>query len=391
MASSQPVLDLPCEPAGFSIEAQGHAFTFFPGGHERLAALLGLIDSARERLILAFYIFATDRCSALVRDALTRAAARGVEVRVIVDGFGADADEAFFAPMIDAGGHYCTFQAKWSRRYLIRNHQKLVVADRRVAMLGGFNVEDGYFVGRDEGGWTDLAFTVEGPVVERIETWFDQLEHWCLYREDQFIAIRRMVRRWDAGSGPVQLLIGGPTLGLSSWARGVSHDLLEGDRLDIMMAYFSPPRSLARRICRIARKGRTRLILSARSDNPATVGATRAYITKLLRAEVEVHEYSARKLHTKLIVLDDAVYLGSANFDVRSLYLNLEIVLRIEDAALAARMRELLDEYLPDTVRVTRADHAARANIWNRIRWRLSWFLVSVVDYTVSRKLNLGL
>ena len=379
------------DPACFACEAQGHRLHFYPGGQDRLTALLGLIDSARERLAVAFYIFATDASSALVRDALTRAAARGVEVRLIVDGFGADADEDFFAPLIAAGGYFCRFQARWSRRYLIRNHQKMVIADRRIAMLGGFNVEDDYFVGPDENGWTDLAFTVEGPVVERIEAWFHGLDEWCLHREEQFNAIRRLVRRWDGGSGPVQLLIGGPTRGLSGWARRVSQDLAEGERLDMMMAYFSPPHGLIRRIRRIARRGRTRLILAARSDNAATVGASRSHFAGLLRSGTDIREYEARRLHTKLIVLDDAVYLGSANFDVRSLYLNLEIVLRIEDAALAERMRRMMDEYLPDTARITPEMHAARAGFWTRMRWRLCWFLVSVVDYSVSRKLNLGL
>ena len=90
-------------------------------------------------------------------------------------------------------------------------------------------------------------------------------------------------------------------------------------------------------------------------------------------------------------MLDDAAYLGSANFDMRSLYLNLEIVLRIEDAALAARLREYIAHQLSAAEEITPALHASRATWLNRLRWRLSWFLVAVVDYTVSRRLNLGL
>src|SRR5690606_15086795 len=100
--------------------------------------------------------------------------------------------------------------------------------------------------------------------------------------------IRRRVRRWDAGEGPVQLLIGGPTKGLSSWARWVSKDLVEGHRLDMVMAYFSPARRLRKRIARIARKGQTRLVMGARSDNPATVGASRALYGKLLAAGARI-------------------------------------------------------------------------------------------------------
>jgi cardiolipin synthase len=380
-----------CDPPSFAVEAQGHSLTFYPNGQDRLRALLGLIDGAREHLCLAFYIFATDECGTRVRDALAGAARRGVDVRVIVDGFGALADASFFAPLTEAGGSFCCFAPRWGRRYLIRNHQKIVIADGKVAMLGGFNIENSYFAPPDENGWNDLAFTVEGPVVAHVGKWFAELEDWARRPNARFRAIRRKVRQWRCGDGPVQLLIGGPTRGLSSWAREVSRDLVEGDRIDMTMAYFSPPPRLLKRLCKIARKGQARLLFPAKSDNGATIGAARALYRKLLRSGARIWEFQPCKLHTKMIVLDDACYLGSANFDMRSLYLNLEIVLKIEDAALAARLREYFAFHLCASEEITREVHAARATWLNRLRWRLSWFLVSVVDYTVSRKLNFGL
>src|SRR5690606_40224723 len=102
-----------------------------------------------------------------------------------------------------------------------------------------------------------------------------------------------------------------------------------------------------------ARKGETRLIFPERSDNGATVGAARALYGKLLRSGARIWEFQPCKLHTKLIVLDDVSYLGSANFDMRSLYLNLEIVLKIEDAALAARLRDYFAFHLPASEEIT--------------------------------------
>src|SRR5690606_23793998 len=266
-----------------------------------------------------------------------------------------------FAPTIEAGAEFCRFIPKLTRRYLIRNHQKIVVADGRLAMLGGFNVEDSYFAGSGEDGWTDLGFTIEGPVVARVEAWFDTLEEWALDPHGRFRTIRHKVRDWDPGSGPVQLLIGGPALGLSPWARSVSQDLVEGKRLDMMMGYFSPPSRLQKRIHAIARGGETRLVFPARSDHRVPRLAARALYRKLLRAGARIWEFEACRLHTKLIVLDDVVYLGSANFDMRSLYLNLEIVLMIEDAALAERMRGYVSWHLPGSTEITRAVHAQRA------------------------------
>jgi cardiolipin synthase A/B len=378
-----------CDPPPFSVEAQGLSLAFYPGGRDRLEALLGLIGGAQTCLKVAFYIFATDESGIRVRDALVATARRGVDVRVILDGFGSVAGEAFFAPLVEAGGTFCSFLPRLTRGYLIRNHQKLVVADSRTAMLGGFNVENAYFELADEGGWADLAFTVEGPVVERVEAWFDELEDWVSQPKARFRAIRRKVLCWNTGTGPVRLLIGGPTGRLSSWARCVSEDLVEAGRLDMVMAYFSPSPRLSKRIRRIAGKGQARLLLPAKSDHGATIRAARAYYARLLKAGVRIWEFQPCRLHTKLIVVDDAVYLGSANFDARSLYINLEIMLYIEDAGLARRMREYMDGLLRGAETITPELHAARATWWNRIRWRLALFLVVAIDYTVNRRFNL--
>ena len=73
--------------------------------------------------------------------------------------------------------------------------------------------------------------------------------------------------------------------------------------------------------------------MAAKSDNGATIGASRALYGRLLKAGARIWEFSPCKLHTKLTVLDDTVYAGSANMDMRSLYINLEIVLQVRDAA----------------------------------------------------------
>ena len=377
-----------CAPPPFEVEAQGHRLAFKPSGPERLETLLALIDSAQGCLKVAFYVFATDACGTRVRDALTAAARRGVDVHLILDGFGAVADEEFFMPLIEAGGAFCRFIPKWNRRYLIRNHQKIVLVDSRIAMLGGFNVEDPYFATPDEDGWADLGFTVEGPILERVEAWFDQLEEWVLSPKAGLRAIRRKLLQWHGGDGPVQLLIGGPTGRLSSWARRVSEDLVGCKRLDMAMAYFSPSRRLSRRIRRIPKRGEARLLLPAKSDHGATIRAARSYHARLLRAGVKIWEFEACRMHLKMIVLDDTVYLGSANFDARSLYINLEIVLCIEDARLAKRMREFFENMLPASQKITPAVYKRRATWLNRMRWRLALFFVVAVDYALTRRLN---
>ena len=379
------------DPEPFGAQAHGLSFTFYPDGADRKAAMLEIIANAQESLKLAFYIFARKGVGEEVRDALVAAAQRGVDVTLIVDGFGAEVDDEFFAELTAAGGTFLCFLPKWSRRALIRNHQKILIADDVIAMMGGFNIEDDYFAPPQDNGWNDLGFRLEGDIVCRVSDWFLQLVEWTNDDRAQFRDIRHRVRDWGVGEPPVQLLIGGPTKGSSTWAKCIARDLENGERLDMMMAYFSPSRSMRKSIRAIARKGKTNLIMAGKSDNAATLGASRALYRRLLNAGARIFEFQPCKLHTKLIVLDDAVYLGSANFDMRSLYVNLEIVLRIEDAALADRMRTFVHDHLEVSDEITIEDHAKKATLFTRAKWWASWFLVSVVDYTVSRKLNLGL
>jgi cardiolipin synthase len=380
------------DPEPFACEAGGQLLGFLPGGADRRAALFELVASARHTLKLCFYIFLEDEVGTELRDALVAAARRGVEVTLVVDGFGADLSEAFVEPLREAGATYEVFGALWTQRYLIRNHQKMVIVDDSKAMFGGFNIQDDYFAPPEENGWNDLGITIEGTAVAGLVEWFTRLQSWNEAEDGNFRRIRRAVRKWDWSEGEgLRWLVGGPTRGLSKWAACVERDLDRGKRLDMFMAYFSPSKKLLRRIGRIAEAGEARLVMAGKSDNNATLGATRSLYHYLLHKRAEIYEFTPCKLHTKLIVLDDAVYLGSANFDMRSLFINLEIMLRIEDAALAKRMREFIANQAAASERITPELHQQRATPWNRIRWNLSWLLVSVLDYTISRKLNLGL
>lgn len=378
------------DPEPFAVAAGGQRLVFYPGGADRRAAVLALLESARTSLKLSFYIFAEDAIGREVRDALAAAAQRGVAVMLIIDRFGSDASDAFLAPIRAAGGQFACFSPRWTQRYLVRNHQKMIIADDARAIFGGFNIADDYFAPPAANGWTDLAIGVEGPAVAGLVEWFAKLTAWTDGRP-YFRQITRAVRSWDWKSGGVRWLVGGPTRGLSTWARCVSDDLSKARRLDMFMAYFSPPPRLLRRIGRIARRGETRLVMAAKSDNNATLGATRSLYRYLLRHRAQIWEFVPCKLHSKLIVLDDKVYLGSANFDMRSLFLNLELMLEIEDAALAERMRAYIGHHIAASEAITPALHARRATPWNRFRWWLGWVLVSVIDYTVTRRLNLGL
>lgn len=378
------------DPPPFTVETDDVSLTFLPCGQDRLDALLDMIGSATSSLQMFYYMFQADDAGTKVRDAVADAAQRGVAVQLLVDRFGTDAEDSFFEPIIAAGGQFAVFSAKWSRRYFIRNHQKMTIADEERAMVGGFNISDHYFAAPADNGWTDLGVSMSGATVAPLCDWYGKLWDWAANDKTQFRAIRKLVKDWSPGDGRVQLTMGGPTRAASNWARGVKRDLAKAEKLDGVMAYFSPPRSFRRHIRRIAKRGAVRLIMAGKSDNGATIGASRALYGGMLRKGAQIYEFQPSKLHMKLLVIDDVTYFGSANFDHRSIRLNLEMMFRIEDAGLAARMREFIDGLQDASVHVTYDLHKQRSNPWTQLQWRMGWFLVTTLDYTVTRSLNAG-
>ncbi|WP_196793195.1 phospholipase D-like domain-containing protein [Erythrobacter litoralis] len=377
-------------PEPFCVEAGDHTLTFLPDGVHRFDALLELVQEAQESLHLFYYMFQDDEAGNPVRDALVEAAERGVTVCLVVDRFGTDADKEFFQPIVDAGGSFAFFNPKKSRRYLIRNHQKMAIADREKALVGGFNVSEHYFKPPEENGWCDMGVIVRGPLVEQLLDWYGQIYDWATTPSAQYRAIRTMVRDWEPGDGKYQLLVGGPTSIPSNWARRVKKDLAHASKLDLVMAYFSPPRSFRRLIRRVGERGKVRLVMAAKSDNPATVSAARATYGSMLRAGCEVYEFQPCKLHMKLLVIDDAVYFGSANFDHRSIRLNLELMFRVEDPDLAKMVREFVDGMTEVSEQITYESHKKNRTWLSTLKSYFGWFLVTTVDYTVSSTLNVG-
>ncbi|MFL6721223.1 MAG: phospholipase D-like domain-containing protein [Sphingomonas sp.] len=369
-------------------EIAGNSLELVESGEARLRMLLELIGGARQSIKMLIYMFNADRVGAQVRDALVAAARRGVAVRLLIDGFGSAAPANYFDALDDAAGEHCVFNPTYGRSYLLRNHQKLVVIDGRVAIIGGSNIDETYLSDRVEGRWRDLWLRIEGPEVAMPGRYFDTVFRWSTRKRPSLHYLRRQISGYTEWRGPLQWKFSGPLSMRNSWWRSIGRDLRRGQRLDMIFAYFAPPGAMLRRIGRLGRRGRARIITAAKSDNNATIAAARHSYSRLLRRHVEMYEYQAAKLHTKLAIVDDVVHIGSSNFDYRSLYINLEIMLRIKDAAFAEAMRGYFERELATSTWITPELHRRRANPWRRFKWAVSHFLVNIMDYTVTRRLN---
>ncbi|HEX6218908.1 MAG TPA: phosphatidylserine/phosphatidylglycerophosphate/cardiolipin synthase family protein [Sphingomicrobium sp.] len=372
-----------------SVMVDGNRLTLLTDGPERMAALLKLIDDARRNVRLLYYMYRDDRAGAAVYAAIERAIERDVSVALIVDSFGNYTDDDYFAPLIEKGLRYCQFHPTLGRRYLIRCHQKMALADDEKVLIGGFNIEEDYFGTVEEGAWRDLGLLVEGPAAGRLTGYYDELFGWSSARRGKIRALNRLIRLHSEDHGKLQWTFGGPMTRLSPWAMATSRDLLSSDDVAMIAAYFAPTRAILRRIARPDRR-RARVITAAKSDNHATIAAARYTYKNLIRRGVEIFEYQPTKLHSKLVVLDDIVHIGSSNFDIRSIYLNLEMMLRVDDQAFAAMLRAYFEEELKQCEPITAELHRRRSSWWTRIVQAISFFLVTSADYTITRRLNLG-
>ncbi len=375
---------------------------FYIAGHDlhvvhlpqdRLDAVLGLIARAKKSIQMFFYMFGDDATGREVRDALVAAANDGVHVQLIIDSFGSgNVSDRFFDALVEAGGCYHCFSTRKGLGYIIRNHQKILIADSAHALVGGFNITDDYFGRAGDNSWEDLGVILSGVQAQKLSDYFEDLARASNNGKVRYRSIRNIIHQWRPGIGQVQWLLGGPTNRISPWAITFKRSLEAGKRFDIVSAYFSPSQTILRRLAKAAKHNKgSRLIVAGKTDNNATIAAARLLYRYLMRRKTRIFEFQSRPLHMKLVVIDDTVYIGSANLDVRSMFINLEIMVRIKDAGLALHMRKLIDELVTQSEEQTRILLKARDSYWSRFKAALAYFLVNSVDYTIGRRITFGL
>lgn len=376
----------------FEAEVDGHRLSVALSGSDRLSLLMDVINNAQSTLQIFFYIFGDDQVAQRVSRALIDARGRGVKVWLLVDGYGsATWPDEVYRPLVEAGVIFARFNPRWGRGYLLRNHQKMVIADDRRALVGGSNILENYFTDDPDGAsWHDLYLAIEGPAAARLSAYFKGLRRWIQSPRPSIRGLLHTLTRRSDKTGPLRWLFNGPFSRLSPLTRSLRQDIAAARRLDMIQAYFAPNWRTLRRLANVEKwGGEMRLITAARSDNTTTISAARHCYRRLLRNRIQIFEYLPQMLHMKLIVADDAVYIGSANFDMRSLYINGEIMIRIEDAGFAKKMRALVTEHVPHCEEITRESHRVRSTWLSRLRWLLAYFVVATVDFSVTRSISL--
>ena len=360
------------------------------GGTVAYGRMWQLIDAAVQSIELEAYIFKAGPVGDEFRRRLGLAATRGVRVRVLVDALGSgELPDGYFEPLTTAGGTVRAFNPKRLLRLSFRNHRKLLCCDG-VAIAGGLNIADEYEGDGVERGWRDFAVEVNGGLAAELRRSFDRMWDLAPFGRDE---VRTFWLQRPPASlatpGTPQLLLSGPGCPTAELRRQLVSDLRRSRRFRGWAAYFLPSRRIGAAIREAARRGDAAIMLGERSDVPLSGWASERLFTKFLHAGLRIHRYRPQIVHAKALVVDDVVYVGSANLDVRSLLINYELLLRIPSPALAETLRQCFDDDVTRAAVLDARRWRRERRWWQRLRSYVAYLLLARLDpYLAARKLR---
>ncbi|WP_298715534.1 cardiolipin synthase [uncultured Oceanisphaera sp.] len=337
----------------------GNGMTLLQQPDEILSTLQADIRAARSSCYLEYYIWYAGGRADDIAFELMNAARRGLDCRLLLDSVGsADFFRSSWPRRLREAGVKVievlpvgTFRLLFERQDL-RMHRKLVVIDDDIAYTGSMNLVDPACFKQHAGvgQWVDIMLRIRGPIVpifwslfvwdwemETGERLLEQLEYHPISCLDNQLKL--------------QLLPSGPFMGGDAIQQSLLTAIYQARRrLVLITPYFVPDDALVAALCSAADRGvEVQLVLPARNDSRMVNYACNAFFDELLQAGVEIHLYGAGLLHTKCVLVDHQFALvGTVNLDKRSLWLNFEMTLLVDDGAAMGELLQLADSYLSD-------------------------------------------
>jgi cardiolipin synthase len=332
----------------------GNQITPLPNGAVYFPAIETAIDQASQEIYLEAYIYQNDAAGQRIADALKRAARRGVNVYVLIDGYGSkDLPRSVLDRLRADGVQILIYRPQispWTfrRERLRRMHRKIVVVDREIAFVGGINIIADWEKADAMPPRYDFAVAVQGPLVDVIRLSAQRLWSmvaWSTFRKGTF----------RAGALPASLFTGG-AMNAAFLVRDNFHHrrdieaaylgAIKQAESEIILAnaYFLPGKDFRRALIAAARRGvRVVLLLQGRFDHLLQHYASRALFGNFLAAGLEIYEYHQSFLHAKVAVIDGHwATVGSSNIDPFSLLLAREANVVVDDETFAATLTESL-------------------------------------------------
>lgn len=322
-------------------------------GKDFFGLLETMIDEARECIHLQTYIFQHDSTGIAVAERLAAAAARGVKVYVLVDGYASQGLPRDFIEQLRAGGIYFSFFEPLlkSRRFYFgrRLHHKVFVADGRRALVGASNIADRYNDLPGIPAWLNMDLYLEGETAADLENVCRNL--WNKRGHRTQIPARPAAPKNDFPEGyPIRVR-------RNDWVKTqnqVSRSYKElfqtaQHEIYILCSYFLPGITFRRLMKQAVERGVTiRVVVAGRSDVMFAKHAERYLYRWMLRNRIELYEYQPTVLHAKIASRDgEWMTVGSYNVNDLSAYASIELNIDIFSPEFTARaeagMRDIIE------------------------------------------------
>jgi cardiolipin synthase A/B len=332
-------------------------------GDEAYPAMLDAIGRARHSIALASFIFGDDAGGRPFVEALAAARARGVEVRVLIDGVGVrytrpavhralrrrGVRAELFLPRIREAG--LAF-------FNLRNHRKMLTVDGRVAFAGGMNIQErNLHALNPPRPVKDVHFRLEGPIVGQIQEAF--AEDWAFATREVLDGPAWFPPLTDAGGSTARVITDGPDGDLEVLRTVLLGALASARRtVRVVTPYFLPDQAMIAALAVAALRGvRVEIVLPEHVNIPFVQWAATAQLWQVLRPGCRVFVTPRPFDHAKLMTVDGRWALfGSTNWDPRSLRLNFELDIEAYCGELAGRIDHLIDERIAIAREVFLAD-----------------------------------
>ena len=348
--------------------SSGNRVTLLRDGPATFAAMLSLIDGAREAVNLEGYIFRDDEVGQQFARTLVAAVQRNVPVRLLVDWIGRmGTPRAFFAELRRRGVDVRMFNPPGFRRWLglvPRDHRKLLVVDGRAGVTGGIGIGQEWKTGvlkQRRAPWRDTAVMIEGDAASDMTQAFDRMWRRALgaERRGSHRHLTRPARstHLDPSVHPpalVGIIEGEP--GRFRVSRALQIQAVSAERsIWIASAYFSPSPSEVEALTGAARDGvDVRILVPSRYDHPWIRLATRSFYRRLLRNGVRIWEWRGEMMHAKTSVVDRRwTRVGSTDFNPLGVAINFELDAVIEDRVLGTQAEAMFLEDLEQSREIT--------------------------------------
>lgn len=346
----------------------GNEVQIYNEAEETYRGLEEAIRNARSHIHLEYYIWQSDATGQHFRELLMEKARQGVECRVLLDAVGCwKLARRFYQPMIDAGikvAFFLPFLPLRTRRWSLnlRNHRKIAVIDGHTSFTGSQNIGDEYR-GRLKrlSPWYDSHMRIRGPASLFLQQTF--AEDWVFSTGELLQGEAYFAPPTQPGGSLVQILPTGPDQDVSVLGQ-LAFAAVSAAHTSIRIAtpYFVPYSALTLALVHACYRGvQVQIVVPTRTDNFLALWAGRSYYAELLDAGVEIYEFSAGMLHSKILTIDERwCMVGSANMDVRSFKLNFEITAVMYDAKLSADLGRYIERRCGQSQRVLPQD------VWSR-------------------------